>query len=36
MLFSPAEVWMTSTTSGRTFHAGQTNIDVLKASLFGV
>ena len=24
MLFSPAEVWLTSATSGRTFHAGAT------------
>jgi methenyltetrahydromethanopterin cyclohydrolase len=35
MLFSPAEVWLTSATSGRTFHAGQVNPDVLRASLFG-
>jgi methenyltetrahydromethanopterin cyclohydrolase len=35
MLFSPAEVWLTSTTSGRTFHAGRTNVDVLRDSLFG-
>jgi methenyltetrahydromethanopterin cyclohydrolase len=35
MLFSPAEVWLTSASSGRTFHAGQTNVDVLRASLFG-
>jgi methenyltetrahydromethanopterin cyclohydrolase len=34
MLFSPAEVWLTSATSGRTFHAGQLNPDVLRASLF--
>lgn len=34
MLFSPAEVWLTSTTSGRTFHAGQLNPEVLRASLF--
>jgi len=34
MLFSPAEVWLTSTTSGRTFHAGQLNADVLRASLY--
>jgi methenyltetrahydromethanopterin cyclohydrolase len=33
MLFSPAEVWLTSTTSGRTFHAGRLNPDVLRASL---
>jgi methenyltetrahydromethanopterin cyclohydrolase len=35
MLFSPAEVWLTSATSGRTFHAGQMNAAVLRASLFG-
>ena len=35
MLFSPAEVWLTSVTSGRTFHTGRTNVDVLRASLFG-
>jgi methenyltetrahydromethanopterin cyclohydrolase len=35
MLFSPAEVWLTSATSGRTVHAGQLNVDVLRASLFG-
>jgi methenyltetrahydromethanopterin cyclohydrolase len=34
LLFSPAEVWLTSATSGRTFHAGQMNPDVLRASLF--
>jgi len=34
MLFSPAEVWLTSATSGKTFHAGATNPDVLRASLF--
>jgi methenyltetrahydromethanopterin cyclohydrolase len=34
MLFSPAEVWLTSVTSGRTFHAGRLNADVLRASLF--
>jgi len=34
MLFSPAEVWLTSATSGRTFHAGQVNPDVLRASLY--
>ncbi|HYI06852.1 MAG TPA: methenyltetrahydromethanopterin cyclohydrolase [Reyranella sp.] len=34
MLFSPAEVWLTSATSGRTFHAGRVNADVLRASLF--
>jgi methenyltetrahydromethanopterin cyclohydrolase len=36
MLFSPAEVWLTSATSGRTFHAGRVNADVLRTSLFGV
>ena len=34
MLFSPAEVWLTSATSGRTFHGGQLNPDVLRASLY--
>jgi methenyltetrahydromethanopterin cyclohydrolase len=34
MLFSPAEVWLTSATSGRTFHAGHLNPDVLRASLY--
>jgi methenyltetrahydromethanopterin cyclohydrolase len=34
MLFSPAEVWLTSVTSGRTFHAGRVDPDVLRASLF--
>jgi methenyltetrahydromethanopterin cyclohydrolase len=33
-LFSPAEVWLTSATSGRTFHAGHIAVDVLRASLF--
>src|SRR6202040_2606939 len=28
MLFSPAEVWLTSATTGRTFHGGQLNPDV--------
>ena len=32
LLFSPAEVWLTSVTSGRTFHAGRVNADVLRAS----
>jgi methenyltetrahydromethanopterin cyclohydrolase len=35
MLFSPAEVWLTSVSSGRTFHAGRLNPDVLRASLLG-
>jgi methenyltetrahydromethanopterin cyclohydrolase len=34
LLFSPAEVWLTSVTSGKTFHAGHVNADVLRASLF--
>ena len=34
MLFSPAEVWLTSATSGRTFRAGQLSPNVLRASLF--
>ena len=33
MLFSPAEVWLTSATSGRTFHGGHVNAEVLRASL---
>ena len=35
MLFSPAEVWITSAVTGRTFHAGRINLEVLNASLFG-
>jgi len=35
LLFSPAEAWLTSVSSGRTFHAGRLNLDVLTASLFG-
>ena len=35
MLFSPGEVWLTSATSGQTFHAGRLNPDVLRASLYG-
>lgn len=35
LLFSPAEVWLTSIASGTTFHAGRLNPDVLKASLYG-
>ena len=34
LLFSPAEVWLTSATTGRTFHAGQVNTAVLRTSLF--
>jgi methenyltetrahydromethanopterin cyclohydrolase len=33
LLFSPAEAWLTSATSGRTFHAGRLDPDVLRASL---
>lgn len=32
LLFSPAEVWLTNATSGRTFRAGQVNPDVLAQS----
>jgi len=34
MLFSPAEVWLTSAASGRTFHGGRLDPKVLEASLF--
>ena len=34
MLFSPAEIWLTSATSGRTFHGGRVDAGVLRASLF--
>lgn len=34
LLFSPAEVWLTSATSGRTYHAGRVNVEVLKRSLY--
>ncbi len=33
LLFSPAEIWLTSTETGRTFHAGRLNPEVLEASL---
>src|SRR5439155_1399961 len=33
LLFSPAEVWLTSAGSGKTYHAGRANSDVLRASL---
>jgi methenyltetrahydromethanopterin cyclohydrolase len=33
LLFSPAEVWLTSTQSGKTYLAGHLNPDVLRASL---
>ena len=32
LLFSPAEVWLTNMTSGRTFHAGRLNAGVLRVS----
>jgi len=35
MLFSPAEVWITSAITGRTFHAGRVNPEVLSSSLYG-
>jgi methenyltetrahydromethanopterin cyclohydrolase len=34
LLFSPAEVWLTSTESGRTFHGGHLNSEVLTASCY--
>jgi methenyltetrahydromethanopterin cyclohydrolase len=34
LLFSPAEVWLTSATSGRTLHGGRLDPGVLRASLF--
>jgi methenyltetrahydromethanopterin cyclohydrolase len=34
LLFSPAEVWLTSVTTGRTYHAGAVNTEVLKRSLY--
>lgn len=33
MLFSPGEVWLTSDTSGRTFHGGKLDVEVLRTSL---
>jgi methenyltetrahydromethanopterin cyclohydrolase len=33
LLFSPAEVWLTSAETGRTFHAGRLNPEILEASL---
>jgi methenyltetrahydromethanopterin cyclohydrolase len=33
LLFSPAEVWLTSTSTGRTFQGGRLDPDVLRASL---
>ena len=34
LLFSPGEVWLTSTESGRTLHTGHLNPDVLAASCY--
>ena len=34
LLFSPGEVWLMSATSGRTFHAGALNPEVLRTSLY--
>lgn len=34
LLFSPGEVWLTSTASGKTHHAGRVNPDVLRRSLY--
>jgi methenyltetrahydromethanopterin cyclohydrolase len=34
LLFSPAEVWLTSVASGKTYRAGGANPDVLKQSLY--
>jgi methenyltetrahydromethanopterin cyclohydrolase len=33
LLFSPAEVWLTSVASGKTYHAGRLNPEVLRQSL---
>ncbi|HEY2897597.1 MAG TPA: methenyltetrahydromethanopterin cyclohydrolase [Gemmatimonadaceae bacterium] len=34
LLFSPAEVWLSSATTGKTFHGGLLNPEVLRGSLF--
>jgi len=34
LLFSPAEVWLTSATSGKSYHTGRVNADVLRQSLY--
>ena len=34
LLFSPGEVWLTSATTGRTFHGGKLNAAVLRESLY--
>jgi len=33
LLFSPAEVWLTSATTGKTFHGGLLNPEVLRRSM---
>lgn len=35
LLFSPGEVWLTSQATGRTFHSGSLNAEVLRSSLYG-
>jgi methenyltetrahydromethanopterin cyclohydrolase len=35
LLFSPAEVWLTSAVTGRTFHGGRVEGDVLRRSVVG-
>ncbi len=35
LLFSPGEVWLTNAATGRTFHGGRVEPNVLRASLFG-
>ena len=35
LLFSPGEVWLTSATTGRTFHGGRVEPTVLRTSLYG-
>jgi methenyltetrahydromethanopterin cyclohydrolase len=35
LLFSPAEIFVTNASSGRTFHAGHLNADVLRRSFLG-
>jgi len=35
LLFSPAEVWLTSPSSGHTFHGGRLDAEVLRKSLYG-
>ena len=34
LLFSPAEVWLTSASSGHTFHGGRLDAAVLRKSLY--